>query len=267
MQEFDLIVVGHVAYDENRTRHGTRTVAGGAAYFTALPASIYSRKIGLVARIGEDFDMGILKRPGIDLSGVHLVQGGKSSRFYNNYLTEDGSLREWQGELNVGADLVPEDMPNAYLDSKYVHVATMPPQQQKRFIEFLRQQSSARISIDTLEEYLEQWNDEVLEVFSMVDLVFVDSREHLLIEKLRGKDKVIKKGARGADYVHEGETLHVDAPNVSVVDKTGAGDVLAGAFLALRANGYNIQYALQEAVNLASESVTGFGIDFLRIRV
>jgi len=49
--------------------------------------------------------------------------------------------------------------------------------------------------------------------------------------------------------------------SVPVVDTTGAGDVLAGAFLALRSVGVDVRAALRHAVAIASASVVDFGVD------
>lgn len=261
--KYDLIVIGHVSYDENRTRYGIKTVPSGGVYLVALPASLYSKRIGLVTRVGEDFDMRLLERLNIDLSGVHIIKNGKTSRFYHNYLSEDGSMREFKAELNVGSGLIPEDIPASYFDSRCIHIATMPPHQQRKFVKYLRPRSSAMLSVDTLEQYVKKWQQEIIDIFLMADLIFVDRREHNLIRGLEGKDIIIKKGSEGAEYRHGGEIIKVPAPRVTVVDKTGAGDVLAGVFLILRARGKDPEAALKEAVKLASESITQFGIDFL----
>ena len=54
---FDLVVIGHVSYDENKTKYGVKIVPSGAGYLVTLPASLYSKNIGLVTRIGGDFDI------------------------------------------------------------------------------------------------------------------------------------------------------------------------------------------------------------------
>jgi ribokinase len=46
------------------------------------------------------------------------------------------------------------------------------------------------------------------------------------------KHLVITRGARGANYVHDGKTVDVPAPAVEPVDTTGAGDVFAGVLAA-----------------------------------
>ena len=50
-------------------------------------------------------------------------------------------------------------------------------------------------------------------------------------------------------------------PAVQVVDDTGAGEILAGVYLALRAHGLAEDKALGYAVRAASSSVTEFGVD------
>lgn len=131
-------------------------------------------------------------------------------------------------------------------------------------MEFLRRQSKASLSIDTLEQYIESYREEVEKAFLMADIGFVDVKEQALIRRLKGKDLVIKKGSKGVEYIRNGTILNVEAPKVKkVVDKTGAGDILAGTFLTLLALGRDPEHALLEAVNLASKSVTGYGIDFL----
>jgi sugar/nucleoside kinase (ribokinase family) len=52
----------------------------------------------------------------------------------------------------------------------------------------------------------------------------------------------------------------VKAPPADEVDPIGAGEILAGAFLALRARGLAEDRALSYAVAAASRSVTEFGV-------
>jgi sugar/nucleoside kinase (ribokinase family) len=51
-----------------------------------------------------------------------------------------------------------------------------------------------------------------------------------------------------------------------VVDTTGAGEVLAGAFLSMRAMGVPDPVALRHAVAVASAKVTEFGVDGPHLR-
>jgi sugar/nucleoside kinase (ribokinase family) len=58
---------------------------------------------------------------------------------------------------------------------------------------------------------------------------------------------------------------HVSAPQVDAVDTTGAGEVLAGAFLALGILGLAPEAALLYAVRLASAKVADFGFGSQRL--
>ncbi len=72
---------------------------------------------------------------------------------------------------------------------------------------------------------------------------------------------VLTQGARGALLWTEGQVLEVPAPSVSkVVDTTGAGDILAGSFLAFLYGGDPPLKALEKALKLASISVTRSGL-------
>lgn len=261
---FDLVVVGHISFDENIIRDRKHIINSGAAYLTSLPAALFSKKIGIVSRVGEDYPLNNLEKLGIDLTGVRVVPSGKTTRFYHKYLSEDGQERSFRAEMNVGGEIIAGDIPLQYLKSKYIHVATNLPSKQIEFIKYIREKhSKAIITIDTIEQYIDQFRDEVLKAFQMVDLVFIDKKEKSFIRDLEGKDMVIKKGGQGADYVHSGQIISSLAPKARVVDKTGAGDVLAGVFLTLMARGNNPQYSLDCAVKIASKSITKHGIDFL----
>lgn len=262
--DFDLVVIGHISFDENIIDDQKYVINSGAAYLTSLPASLFSKKVGVVSRIGGDYSINNLKRLGIDLTGVKVIPEGKTTRFYHTYLSEDGKERTFRGELNVGGEIIAEDIPLKYLKSKYIHIATNLPEKQIDFIKCIKNHGSeAIITIDTLTQYIRQYPEDVLTAFKMVDLVFVDKKETDLIDSLKDKDLVIKKGSQGVEFIQKGKVIKVLAPKAKVVDKTGAGDVLAGVFLTLMAKGNYPQTSLDLAVKVASLSVTKHGIDFL----
>jgi sugar/nucleoside kinase (ribokinase family) len=71
---------------------------------------------------------------------------------------------------------------------------------------------------------------------------------------------VLKHGPAGAEFLADGCRYRVPAPRVTEVDPIGAGEILAGAFLALRARGLADEQALSCAVIAAASSVTEFGV-------
>jgi sugar/nucleoside kinase (ribokinase family) len=72
---------------------------------------------------------------------------------------------------------------------------------------------------------------------------------------------ILKYGPAGAEIRAEGvQRRRIPAPEVREVDPIGAGEILAGSFLALRARGLAGQRALRHSVAAASRSVTEFGV-------
>ena len=272
LKEPDLVIIGHIAYDQTIKHDGETSLPfpSGATYFSGVAASLFSKNLGLVSRVGEDYEMGLLTRLGINLEGVHQIKGGKTTRFYFVYKTPDARDREFRSELNVGADLSPTDTPSRYLEASYIHIAAIPPQKQRLFIGFLRENSKARISLDTIEQYIQERPREVADNLGEVDTVFLNQKELEILKEnrltrcLRGKEIILKRGAEGAISIKGKETIKVSAPRVeTIVDKSGTGDVLAGVFLALLIQGETRERALREAVRIASKSLEGHGVETL----
>ena len=75
-----------------------------------------------------------------------------------------------------------------------------------------------------------------------------------------GKNSIVTLGSQGAVYIApDGHLTKVDAPKVSAVDTTGAGDAFVGAFAYSIANGRNPITAMTMGVRVASLSVTRKG--------
>ncbi len=71
---------------------------------------------------------------------------------------------------------------------------------------------------------------------------------------------IVTQGSRGVvTCLQSGEILHVPARNATIVDTTGAGDALNGAFAVRRAAGDTMEQALVYANTAASLSIEKFG--------
>jgi sugar/nucleoside kinase (ribokinase family) len=266
-KKLHLVTVGHVGYDNPHTMHGKRKIAGGAAYFAAKGASRFSKRLGVVTRVGRDFDLQFLKGLGISLDGVKVIKTGRSFQWHSRYDPKFNVVRS-RGELNVGARISPKDIPAGFLTAKHIHIATMPPRLQIRLIEHLRAQGCrAKISIDTISDFIKQSPKEVIRAVLNADIVFLNEREFSMLTKFASMEEkmvVRKRGEQGAEIHHKGKRIRAKAPKVKVVvDTTGAGDVLAGVFLTLLARGRKPKEALKEAVKVASESIREFGVEHL----
>lgn len=267
---YDLIVIGNVAFDVNtfpgrdNGKDYTRTNIGGAGFYSIFPASLFSKNIGLVARVGHDFPIERLTGLGINLSGLKVVESD-TIKFIHTYLSGDGQKRTFDPHVPEGSLIKAGDFPEEYLSSKYIHIATNYPLAQLEFIDYLkRNDCKAVLSIDTHEAYLESDFEKVVEAFNRVDIAFIDQKEQTLIDRCSAPIKVIKMGKGGAEYLSKTERCHVPAQPREVVDKTGAGDVLASVFLINRSIGRSIRDSLGLAVQMASKSVEDYGVEFLR---
>jgi 2-dehydro-3-deoxygluconokinase len=111
--------------------------------------------------------------------------------------------------------------------------------------------------------------DALREAAASSNLVFASTEEAALlyetveaaVETLapRAKELVVTDGERGATVYAEGAAVHHSPPSVDVVDAAGAGDALAGAYIAARVRGDPVETALLEGVVAGAFSCQSFG--------
>jgi len=266
----DLAIVGNMAFDincfpkRNNGKDEIITNTGGAGYYSLIPASLFSKNIGIVAKVGFDFPKNQIIDLGINTDGFQVMERVQTTKFYHTYLSEDGQSRTFRPEVTNETLIQVNDIPKNYFQSKYVHIATNFPETQLEFIQAFRQRSSALLSIDTHEAYLEYHREEIFRAFGMVDIAFIDKNETDLISSCRAPIKIIKRGKQGITYIDNSSCIDFAAVPCKVVDKTGAGDVLAGVFLTLRSLGLPVADSAKKAIEVASTSIGSYGIDFLR---
>lgn len=116
----DLIVVGNLAYDDIITPFDRRQrVFGGSVAYAALCAARLGQKVGVVSKVGRDYDMSDLNRlsqAGVDVRGVKQADG-TTTRFECVY--DERENRE-QRLLGACAPILPEDIPDHCLQAKKV---------------------------------------------------------------------------------------------------------------------------------------------------
>lgn len=267
MDNPELIFIGHTNIDINITPHGKTVLPGGAAYFGAIAASRILKPVGLVTRIGNDFDAAFLLQHVLP-QGVKKISDKNSTTSTNIYFSEtDLTDRDMKLTMGVSADIVPDDFPKEWFKSaKYIHISTMPPLQQYPFISFLRKHApQAKLSIDT-DVYLLKDEETIKLVernLSLADIIFANRVEYKILKVVieKGNEAIVKMDEDGAMYMKDKKVLATSkAKKVTPIDVTGAGDIFAGTFLACRTKGESVEKSLQEATNAATESVTKQGV-------
>lgn len=270
----DVVVIGDTAKDINvfkgRTQkesgeNDTKVVNnGGACFYSSVGASIFC-DCGVVTKVGEDFDINNYSKFGIDVTGISTVRG-KTTRFFQTFLTPDGQERDFRAERNSETKIYIQDIPLVYLkNTKYIFLSTTLPENQLQLIKEIRKVSKAKIAVDTLKEFS---NEQVTrEVYDNADIAFIDREFERLINS-KAKIKVIKYGKTGCLYLDENMQCIFNnkriIPDNEVVDKTGAGDVLIGPFLAVLSKTNNPKIALEKANATATESILQYGVEHLR---
>jgi sugar/nucleoside kinase (ribokinase family) len=256
-----LVVIGHAGMSVVRTQKGRQESPGGSGYAVAASAAaLIGSRVGLVARVGLDFNLSPLRLLGVNLEGVTRLRGATARLCIDQF--DDGS-RTFSADLGVAVDVKLDSFPPSYMSASYIHLGTAPPKQQLEWLRYLRSRSSsAQISADMFEHYVAADPGTCREVCDHADLVFLNQQEH---DGLYGSTdskppRVLKGASEGATLLADGLVYHVPAQQAQVLDPTGGGEILAGVFLALRADGRSACDALEYAVRAATSCVEDYGV-------
>jgi sugar/nucleoside kinase (ribokinase family) len=239
-----LLVVGSVALDSIITPFGeTEDALGGSAVYFSVAASLLTG-VRVVGVVGDDYPMPRLKAlgaRGIDLTGVERASG-ESFRWKGKYAFDLSSRETLETRLGVFADFRPK-IPASFTETPFVFLGNIHPDLQ---LAVLEQMSSPRlVACDTMNFWIDNARDRLMEVLKRVDLLVVNDEE---IRQLSGdwnvhraarwvldrgpKRVVVKRGEHGALLVEAGRSFFCPAyPLEEVFDPTGAGDSFAGGFL------------------------------------
>ena len=279
-----ILVVGSVAYDTIRTPFGKveRALGGSATHFS-LAASVLSKNVHLVGVVGNDFsdnDIDFLRRRGVNLDALAKKEDGKTF-FWEGYYEHDmNQAHTVTTELNVFQDfdpVIPENMRKI----EYVFLANIDPDIQLRVIEQMT--GPKLIACDTMNFWIENKRDILIEVLKKADLVLLNDGEArelfntpILIKaakkimELGIKIVVIKKGEHGVLLFNQDSIFACPAmPLEEIIDPTGAGDSFAGGLISYlskknKINDTILRQAVVYATVVASFNVQDFGTKGLR---
>jgi sugar/nucleoside kinase (ribokinase family) len=239
-----LLVVGSVALDSISTPFGeTEDALGGSAIYFSVAASLLTG-VRVVGVVGDDYPMPRLKAigaRGIDLSGVERAPG-ESFRWKGKYAFDLASRETLETRLGVFADFRPK-IPASFSETPFVFLGNIHPELQLAVLE--QMQSPRMVACDTMNFWIDNARDQLLEVLKRVDLLVINDEE---IRQLSGdwnvhraarwvlqrgpRRVVVKRGEHGALLVEAGRSFFCPAyPLEEVFDPTGAGDSFAGGFL------------------------------------
>ena len=280
-----LLVVGSIALDTIETPFGRAdNVGGGSAVYISAAASYFTAPIKFVGVVGSDFpksEIDFLKSRGIDTEGLQVVEGGKTFRWSGRYHYDLNERDTLDTQLNVFENFNPV-LPESYTKSTYVVLGNINPALQLLVINSLVQKPEL-IVCDTMNLWIKEKCDELLEVLKRVDVLIVnDSEARLLVSepnlikaarkivKLGPRTMIIKKGEHGALLFTDDKIFSAPAfPFEFICDPTGAGDSFAGGFVGHLArtedlSDHNLKKAVIYGSVMASFCVGKFGTEGLK---
>jgi sugar/nucleoside kinase (ribokinase family) len=275
-----LLVVGSVALDSVQTPTQSRdTVLGGSAVFFSYAAS-YFTPVRLVGVVGEDWPTEhthLLRKRGIDVSGLEVRTGAKTFRWRGKYLPNMNDRETLEVHLNVFGEFDPR-LSDEHRRSRFVFLANGSPTVQLKVLE---QTTEAQLVVaDTMDLWIRSQREALELLLRRIDgLVMNDSEAKLLtneenlvvaghkVRELGPRFVVIKKGEHGAMFFSKHETYVLPAfPTERVVDPTGAGDSFAGGMMGYLAEQQNfepetLKRAMAYGILVASYNVEDFSLD------
>lgn len=278
-----VLIVGSMALDTVETPLGrVEDAVGGAGLYAATAASLLA-PVCLVGVIGDDFPQEALtelQQRGVDLTGVQQVAGAQSFRWSGEYHYDMNEADTLDTQLNVFADFDPT-LPAQCRDCGYVFLANIQPSLQLKVLDQVN--SPVLTMSDTMNFWIENARDELLEVLSRVDVAAMNDSE---IRQLTGEPNLakaaeevlnmgpqyvlLKKGEYGASLVSEqGQFCLPCYPLPTVIDPTGAGDSFAGGFIGFlawlgQAEEEHLRQAIAIGTVTAAACVEDFSINGLR---
>ena len=277
-----LVIVGTVAFDAIETPFGkTDKILGGAATFIGLAASQFHVDASIVSIVGDDFPekyLKLLSNKDIDLTGVEIVQGGKTFFWSGKYHNDMNSRDTLITELNVLEHFNPV-VPENYRNAEVVMLGNLHPMVQIGVLDQMETRPKLVI-LDTMNFWMDCALNELHQVLKRVDVVTINDEEARqltgqyslvvaarMIHEMGPKYVVIKKGEHGALLFHNEHVFYAPAlPLEEVFDPTGAGDTFAGGFAGYIAKTgdtsfENMKNAVIYGSTLASFCVEKFGTE------
>jgi len=259
---------------------------GGDTSNTAIAAARQGAGTGYVTALGEDMGgdafMQLWRSEGVDTSTV-IQRPNRPTAVYFVLRKGDGHEFLFYRAGSAAASYGPPDLPKAAVAGARIFYASGISQAisdsaaaaVSLAIDIARQAKLA-VAYDT--NYRARlWpparaREVIHEAVRRARYVFVSQEEGEALTEFRHPDALIdfylslgpevvilKQGRAGALLATARERLHLPAPAVAAVDSTGAGDVLAGAFLARILGGDEPESAARYAVAAAALSTTGYG--------
>ena len=297
----DIVIVGSLAYDDLETEVGEVTDSlGGSGTFAGIAAAFHASRrldsggtlpVGLVCAVGDDFreeDFNLLRKAGLNLEGIEIIEGGRTFRWHGRYEGDMGQAVTIETQQNVLDGYEPK-VPAAWWSPRVLFLANNHPSIQSHV---LNQCEGAKfIALDSMNLWINIAFEELSSVLRRVNMAILNDMEVRMIAKdenlIRAGESIrdgsaltggteagagpsiliIKKGEHGCVAITENGLMTLPAfPTSEIIDPTGCGDSFAGTLLTFLSESEDLQpsydelhNALVHATVTASFTITAFG--------
>lgn len=277
-----LVALGTMGLDIIKTPAGSvKEALGGAVTHFSVAASLFN-SVNAISVVGYDFPeehIEFLKSRNINVDGIEKTQD-KTFRWSGSY---EGDMNQAE-TLSIDVDILNNfqgNVPENYKDAEYIFLGNIDPELQLKVI---KQMTAPKfIAMDTMNFWIENKKEQVLETLKNVNLLFINDAEARQLFETHNLKKaasraldmgpdhvIIKKGEHGS--ILFSKDWHFSLPGYpldDVVDPTGAGDSFAGGFMGWLAktddlSEKNLRKSMVYATMTASFNVQDFSINKLK---
>jgi len=261
---------------EKLNRFGTlrSKSGGGSAANTIVALARMGFETKFIGRVGEDKEGDFLLENLRPVQTDWIRRGERSGVCLVVLDSRQDRFLFVQGNANDRLSIEEIDL-DALKDICWVHLTSFigesPFEAQKFLLSNLSK--SVKVSLDPGEIYAKKGLEKIRPLVKRCHILFVTEREIRLLTdgdlsagtkqlmELGPAIVVCKRGREGSLIFSQGGEFEVPAPQVEVVDNTGAGDVYNAGFLAGFILGRSLEERALFATAIAAKSVTGYGRD------
>jgi sugar/nucleoside kinase (ribokinase family) len=259
----DYLLIGHIAHDE--TPQGPRL--GGTMSYAGSAGLALGAQIAIVTSARKD-EVVLSALP--KQAWLHVVEAPESTVFVNTYVGD----RRRQVMPHRAKTLSLADVPQEWRNSSIVHLGPLDDEVDP---DLARAFPNSMVAA-TPQGWMRAWDaegvihpkpwDRAEELLPILDVTVFSEEDIHLDKALEARYAslanllVVTRASKGCTVYRKGaDPIDLPAPEVTVVDATGAGDVFTGVFLVMLKRTGDVIHAAEIATQLASISVTRVGID------
>lgn len=259
LEPIDYLLIGHIS--QNLTPTGT--CIGGTVSYASLTAKALGAQVGIVTSWGEETGKELLE----DIPIVN--QASEHSTTFENLYAPEGRLQTLH---RLAEPLDFYHIPELWRKTPVIHLAPVAGEINSNIVRFFPE---AQIYL-TPQGWLRQWDSqgriewrewpEARHILQQSSAVVISEEDVLfdpaVIDMMAQAAPilVVTQGENGATLYTQGSETHFPAPDVELVDATGAGDIFAAAFFLRLSTERDPIAAVRFANLVAADSVTRQGL-------